>query len=44
MNNIQWECIDAYFVDKCLVQQQLESFNELIETHIQSIIHDRAGN
>lgn len=35
-----WEVIEAYFQDKGLVRQQLDSFNEFIGTTIQEIVDD----
>jgi len=35
-----WEVVSAYFEDKGLVRQQLDSFNEFIGTTIQEIVDD----
>lgn len=34
-----WEVVSAYFEDKGLVRQQLDSFNEFIGTTIQEVLH-----
>jgi DNA-directed RNA polymerase II subunit RPB2 len=35
-----WTVINAFFEDKGLVRQQLESYNEFVETTIQEVVED----
>jgi DNA-directed RNA polymerase II subunit RPB2 len=37
-----WLVINTFFEDKGLVRQQLESFNEFVETTLQEVVDDNA--
>ena len=41
--NDAWAVISAYFEDKGLVRQQLDSFNEFINTSLQEIVDENAS-